>query len=121
MMAPASDAIAAKFGETNPTVVALFTSVFVCGFGVSLLPPLPSEGGDSPALDLLILSRDVAFGPLVLGPLSEVFGRARVLQGANLWYLRKSRMGYMRSLLAASNIHVPPCCSVEPGLRLCSK
>ena len=29
----------------------------------------------------------LVIGPLVLGPLSEVFGRARVLQAANLWYL----------------------------------
>lgn len=28
-----------------------------------------------------------AIGPLFLGPLSEIFGRSRVLQGANLWYL----------------------------------
>lgn len=26
-------------------------------------------------------------GPLILGPLSEIFGRSRVLQLANLWYL----------------------------------
>lgn len=28
-----------------------------------------------------------ALGPLFLGPLSEIFGRSRVLQLANLWYL----------------------------------
>lgn len=28
-----------------------------------------------------------AFGPLLLGPLSEIFGRVIVLQLANLWYL----------------------------------
>ena len=31
----------------------------------------------------------LAFGPLFLGPLSEIFGRSRVLQIANLWYLGK--------------------------------
>ena len=45
MMAPASDAIAAKFGETNPTVVALFTSIFVCGFGAWFLPLRSEERG----------------------------------------------------------------------------
>lgn len=30
---------------------------------------------------------EIAFGPLFLGPLSEIYGRSRVLQLANLWYL----------------------------------
>lgn len=29
----------------------------------------------------------LAIGPLFLGPLSEIYGRSRVLQLANLWYL----------------------------------
>jgi MFS family permease len=29
----------------------------------------------------------VAFGPLFFSPLSEVYGRAPVIQIANLWYL----------------------------------
>lgn len=29
----------------------------------------------------------VAFGPLFLGPLSEIFGRVRVLQIANLFFM----------------------------------
>ena len=33
----------------------------------------------------------VAFGPLVLGPLSEIYGRSRVLQLSNLWYLGETR------------------------------
>ncbi|KAI0775003.1 MFS polyamine transporter [Trametes elegans] len=60
MMAPASEQIAQQFGITNSTVIALLTSVFVAAY---------------------------AFGPLLLGPLSELFGRSRVLQIANLWYL----------------------------------
>jgi hypothetical protein len=31
--------------------------------------------------------RIVAFGPLFLGPLSELYGRSHVLQISNLWYL----------------------------------
>ncbi|KAJ2998512.1 hypothetical protein NUW54_g7025 [Trametes sanguinea] len=60
MMAPASEQIAGQFGITNSTVIALLTSVFVAAY---------------------------AFGPLILGPLSELYGRSRVLQLANMWYL----------------------------------
>ncbi len=35
----------------------------------------------------------IAVGPLVLGPLSEIYGRSRVLQIANLFFLGKSSNG----------------------------
>ncbi|EKM55131.1 uncharacterized protein PHACADRAFT_255538 [Phanerochaete carnosa HHB-10118-sp] len=60
MVAPASDQLAADLGITSDVLIALTTSVFVLAY---------------------------AFGPLFLGPLSEIFGRSRVLQLANLWYL----------------------------------
>ncbi|RDX43808.1 MFS polyamine transporter [Lentinus brumalis] len=60
MMAPASEQIAREFGITSSSVIALLTSVFVAAY---------------------------AFGPLLLGPMSELFGRSRVLQLANMWYL----------------------------------
>ncbi|PSS29845.1 hypothetical protein PHLCEN_2v2660 [Hermanssonia centrifuga] len=60
MIAPASDALAAQFGITSSVLIALTTSIFVLAY---------------------------AFGPLFLGPLSEIYGRSRVLQAANLWYL----------------------------------
>ncbi|KAK7689627.1 hypothetical protein QCA50_007420 [Cerrena zonata] len=60
MIAPATPQLARDFGITSPTVMALTTSVFVLGY---------------------------AFGPLFLGPLSEIYGRSRVLQLSNLWYL----------------------------------
>ncbi|KAI0751858.1 MFS polyamine transporter [Daedaleopsis nitida] len=60
MMAPASKRIADSFGVTSPTVVALLTSAYVLGY---------------------------ALGPLVLSPISELYGRARVLQAGNFWYL----------------------------------
>ncbi|KAH8925806.1 MFS polyamine transporter [Atractiella rhizophila] len=56
MMAPAVGQIGEKFGITNSTELALTVSVFVLAY---------------------------AFGPLLLGPLSEVYGRSRVLQLAN--------------------------------------
>ncbi|TFY63511.1 hypothetical protein EVJ58_g3220 [Rhodofomes roseus] len=60
MIAPASDQLAQEFGITSETVIALVTSIFVLAY---------------------------ALGPLFLGPLSEIFGRSRVLQLANMWYL----------------------------------
>ncbi|KAJ7680192.1 major facilitator superfamily domain-containing protein [Mycena olivaceomarginata] len=60
MIAPASPQVAAHFGITNEVVIGLITSIFVLAY---------------------------AIGPLFLGPLSEIFGRNRVIQGANLWYL----------------------------------
>ncbi|KAI0749869.1 MFS polyamine transporter [Daedaleopsis nitida] len=60
MMAPASEQIAQEFGITSSSIIALLTSIFVAAY---------------------------ALGPLVLGPLSELYGRSRVLQLANLWYL----------------------------------
>ncbi|KAG6860812.1 hypothetical protein C0995_007313 [Termitomyces sp. Mi166 len=60
MVAPATLQIAGEFSVTSTAIIAMMTSVFVLGF---------------------------AFGPLFLGPLSEIFGRSRVLQLSNLWYL----------------------------------
>ncbi|KAA1477064.1 MFS polyamine transporter [Dentipellis sp. KUC8613] len=59
-MAPASEQIAHDFGVTSTVVIAMMTSIFVLAF---------------------------AFGPLLLSPLSEIYGRSRVLQLANLWFL----------------------------------
>ncbi|KAF8836362.1 MFS polyamine transporter [Paxillus ammoniavirescens] len=60
MIAPATDQLAADFGIHSSVVIALSTSIFVLAF---------------------------AIGPLFLGPMSEIYGRSRVLQLANLWYL----------------------------------
>ncbi|KAG6830992.1 hypothetical protein H0H92_013464 [Tricholoma furcatifolium] len=60
MIAPAALSVATDFGVTSSVIIAMMTSVFVLGYAV---------------------------GPLVLGPLSEVYGRSRVLQLANLFYL----------------------------------
>ncbi|KAJ7740218.1 MFS polyamine transporter [Mycena maculata] len=60
MIAPASTQVAEQFGITSDVTIALITSIFVLAY---------------------------AFGPLFLGPLSEIFGRNRIIQGANLWYL----------------------------------
>lgn len=77
MVAPASDQLAASFGITNNAVIALTTSIFVLAYGAFNLFPFRD----------LRSHICTAFGPLFLGPLSEIFGRSRVLQIANLWYL----------------------------------
>ncbi|CAK5270620.1 unnamed protein product [Mycena citricolor] len=58
--APASQKIAKEFGITSEVEIALLTSIFVLAY---------------------------AIGPLFLGPLSEIIGRSRTMQGANLFYL----------------------------------
>ncbi|KAG0708662.1 MFS polyamine transporter [Suillus ampliporus] len=60
IIAPASLQVAAVFGIKSDVVISLTTSIFVLGYGV---------------------------GPFLLGPLSEIYGRSRVLQTANAWYL----------------------------------
>ena len=97
-MAPASRVIAAQFGVTNPTVTALLTSMFVAGYGkLSTLVGKPHAE--------ILLTFFKAFGPLILGPLSEVFGRVRVLQAANFWFLGmsllKAILPYVYTLLIA--------------------
>ncbi|KAJ3505032.1 hypothetical protein NLJ89_g7631 [Agrocybe chaxingu] len=60
MVAPASEQIAQQFGITSSVLIAMTTSVFILGYAV---------------------------GPLFIGPLSEIYGRSRVLQLSNLFYL----------------------------------
>ncbi|KII89443.1 hypothetical protein PLICRDRAFT_688165 [Plicaturopsis crispa FD-325 SS-3] len=60
MIAPAMAQVGHQFGVTSEAILALVTSVFLLGYAV---------------------------GPLFLGPLSEIYGRLRVIQGANLFYL----------------------------------
>ncbi|KAI0050074.1 MFS polyamine transporter [Auriscalpium vulgare] len=59
MVAPASQQIADQFGIKSTVIIAMTTSIFVLAY---------------------------AFGPLFLGPLSEIYGRTRVLQISNMWY-----------------------------------
>ncbi|KAI5244195.1 MFS multidrug transporter [Aureobasidium subglaciale] len=60
IIAPATQKISESFGITNFAVSQISYSVFVLGY---------------------------AFGPLFLSPLSEIYGRSRLLQLANLFYL----------------------------------
>ncbi|KAH9950927.1 MFS polyamine transporter [Amylocystis lapponica] len=60
MVAPAAEQVAIEFGITNSTVLALTISIFVLAY---------------------------AFGPLFLGPMSEIYGRVPVLHVSNIWFL----------------------------------
>lgn len=60
MVAPAISAISKEFGIVNEVEQQLVLSVFILAY---------------------------AIGPLILGPLSEIYGRVPVLQLANLFYL----------------------------------
>ena len=77
MVAPAADQLAAQFGIHSTVVIGFTTSIFVLAYGESALVERFGSVSD--------LER-VAIGPLLLGPLSEIYGRSRVLQLANLWY-----------------------------------
>ncbi|KAI0309817.1 major facilitator superfamily domain-containing protein [Amylostereum chailletii] len=60
MIAPCSAQLAEQWGITSTVLLAMTTSVFILGY---------------------------SFGPLFLGPLSELYGRSRVLQASNMFYL----------------------------------
>ncbi|THU87853.1 MFS polyamine transporter [Dendrothele bispora CBS 962.96] len=57
MVAPTTDTIAQQFGVTSTVQTAMITSIFVLAYGTFRLS--------------------------LLGPLSEIFGRSRIIQGAN--------------------------------------
>ena len=50
------------------------------------------------------LAAIIAFGPLFLGPLSEVYGRSPVIQLSNLWYLS---MGFACLRMIANGTFLP--------------
>ena len=81
MIAPASTQLAEEFGITSNVLMAMATSVFVLGYGESFCRVF---------LFVILNYYLKAIGPLFLGPLSELYGRSRVLQIANLWYLGTS-------------------------------
>jgi hypothetical protein len=83
MIAPASEQLAERFEIHSTVLLAMTTSVFILAFGAWLSFSSTTHSACSfPAFAY------IAFGPLFLGPLSEVYGRSHVLQISNLWYLR---------------------------------
>ncbi|KAH0838843.1 MFS polyamine transporter [Lanmaoa asiatica] len=78
MVAPATDQVAAQFGIHSGVVIAFTTSIFLLAYGKSSF---------TQRFAFVFDVKWVAVAPLFLGPLSEIYGRSRVLQLANLWYL----------------------------------
>ncbi|KAJ3516908.1 hypothetical protein NLJ89_g836 [Agrocybe chaxingu] len=77
MMAPGLPDLAVKYGIESPTVVALTLSIFLLSFAL----------GVSVSETLLFLNKLTCFPirqPLVLAPLSEMYGRTWVLHIGNL-------------------------------------
>jgi MFS family permease len=77
MVAPAASMPAEDLGITSTVETTLAISVFVLAYGT----PFPST------IYPPSLLASPAFGPLLLGPLSEIYGRSRIIQYANLWFL----------------------------------
>src|ERR1700733_4862300 len=105
MIAPASDAVARQFGVTNNVLIAMTTSIFVLAYGEEFVILLPRYA-----------YLRAAIGPLFLAPLSELYGRSRVLQLANMFYLGMYllRRAYATFLLIGLF-------SMEPSLWFCKK
>ncbi|KAL0566102.1 hypothetical protein V5O48_015916 [Marasmius crinis-equi] len=82
IISPASQQVAEEFGITSDVLLSMITSVYVLGFGEQILHIFNSLPNRSSRLE--------ALGPLLIGPLSEVFGRSRVLKVANLFFLSES-------------------------------
>jgi MFS family permease len=82
MIAPASEQLAKRFDIHSTVLLAMTTSVFVLAYGGYILALCTYPFAHS-----IVLAITIAFGPLFLGPLSELFGRSHVLQLSNLWYL----------------------------------
>jgi len=82
MIAPAAPDIAAEFHITSSIEIVLTVSVFVLAYGTSqsfdhfLHSTLINGGPTCPA-----------FGPLLFAPLSEIYGRVRLLQTTNVMFL----------------------------------
>ena len=69
------------------TFISPFSSTMVTPVLDEISTDLGIEGGTSRALVIAIFLLGYAQGPFVLAPLSELYGRVRVLQYANLIYL----------------------------------
>ncbi|KAI2736501.1 hypothetical protein DTO013E5_8561 [Penicillium roqueforti] len=69
MFSPAISYVAAEFGETNETILSFSVSIYILGY---------------------------AFGPLLLAPMSEVYGRRVVLSAAN-WFFVVWQIGCARA------------------------
>ena len=108
MIAPAAPDIAAEFHIKGSVETALTVSIFVLAYGAlrSLLPH-PRH-----LTDVLAYS---AFGPLLFAPLSEIYGRVRLLQSTNVLFLGEQTGQY--GAIDKGSISS----SLQPRMRFCSE
>lgn len=79
-----------KWMVTDVLSATGFNRIMVSTIMAPALPTIAREFGMSPteaAMSMSIYLLATAFGPLVIGPLSEMYGRQVVLHGSNLWFL----------------------------------
>jgi MFS family permease len=78
MIAPATPNIAAEFDIRSSVEIVLTVSIFVLAYGIEHIASvtLISDG-----------LKYLAFGPLLFAPLSEIYGRVRLLQSTNILFL----------------------------------
>ncbi|KAK7691660.1 hypothetical protein QCA50_005059 [Cerrena zonata] len=77
MIAPAAGQVGQEFNIHNGTTQSMIVSAFVLAYGTLI----------AICVTYYAYELSSAVGPLVLSPLSEVYGRSRVLQIANLFFL----------------------------------
>lgn len=80
MIAPAAGQVGQEFNIHNGTTQSMIVSAFVLAYGTLI----------AICVTYYAYELSSAVGPLVLSPLSEVYGRSRVLQIANLFFLGQS-------------------------------
>ncbi|TQW05984.1 MFS multidrug transporter [Cordyceps javanica] len=79
-----------KWMVTDVLSATGFNRIMVSTMVAPALPAMGRELGMGPTAAALSMSAYLlatAFGPLVIGPLSEVYGRQVVLHGSGLWFL----------------------------------
>jgi MFS family permease len=95
-----------KWAVTNVLSATGFNRILVSTIMAPALSQIGSELDMSPtesAMSMSIYLLATAFGPLLIGPLSEVYGRQGILHGSNLWFLLWNIVcGFAKELLIAS-------------------
>jgi multidrug resistance protein len=79
-----------KWAVTDVMSATGFNRIMVSTIMAPALSTISSElnmSSTEAAMALSIYLLATAFGPLVIGPLSEVYGRKRVLHASNVWFL----------------------------------
>jgi hypothetical protein len=79
-----------KWSVTDVLSATSFNRIMVSTIMAPALSTIARELSMSPIESVMALSiylLATAFGPLVIGPLSEVYGRSKVLHASNVWFL----------------------------------